>query len=413
MKFPPIKNINKAVQRLILAKKQNEKIAIWGDYDADGIAAATILYEALSRLWPSTEKNKSSDGNLIFFLPSTDKYGYGLTKPNLDKLIRLGIDLLVTVDFGTNEISGAKYLKKNGIDLIILDHHLQKGVLPDGIVVNVRQKGDKYPFKEFAAAGIVLKFIESLYDYLHLGNACVKCMLRQKGFCSSSKDFNEPLELVDLAALATVTDRVLRQGENLDILKRGLNCLNKGSRPGIKILTGLFGIKRMTVDNLGKIIDVFEPTGENKKNNLFQLFTLSKKSKLISISERLILKLKKAMAEIESVVSLSKESLRKNPKQKFIFIESKAKITSVVAAAAVVLKDKYRIPVFVYRKQADKILRGSCRALGDLNLVDILSSCEKCLLKYGGHKLASGFSLYRKNLDAFKACLEKWFQKSR
>ncbi len=385
-----IKNLKKAVERVMLAKKKNEKIAVWGDYDPDGTCGATILYEALEAI---------GFKNILLILPDNEKYGRGFTEPSISKVLKNKTKLLIAVDFGTTEFDQAKYFKKKGVDLIILDHHLTRKQLPQGILINVKQKGDRYPFKEFSGAGIALKFVQAL------GVACGKSNL-----------WKQWLDLVTIAIVADRVERYSKKSENLSLLNQGFKVFNKTSRLGIKMLLRELHFKKLTRQNIyhpfkRSFVEALELWGSHRETSLFKIFTGTDKKELQVVAKKMVKVSDAIRKETLRVFHEAEQHLKKHPNDGFVFLQHESKLPTVTSRTAGLFKDMHAVPIFIVKtsKLDKRLLRGSARAPDGVNLVEVLDHCKKYLKNYGGHKPAAGFALYKENLNDFKGCLEKYF----
>ena len=227
-----MKDMEKSVKRIMEAIEKNERIIIFGDYDVDGLTSAAIVYKSLKKL--------NADHSVR--LPNREKDGYGLSKKFIEEFIKLEIKLIITVDCGISCANEVSFAKKNGIDTIITDHHAIPENFPsDAYSINhPKQKDCTYPFSELTGAGVALKLAHALFIW-NLGE----------------KEAEEEIEyLIELAALGTIGDIGIMQGENRFIVKRGLNNLIKTKSPGLKFLKELAGIteengKEITVTSVG------------------------------------------------------------------------------------------------------------------------------------------------------------------
>ena len=201
-----IKNLKKAANRILKAIKSKEKIVIYGDADLDGVTSVIILKESI--------QNLGGDISAIYF-PDRGKEGYGISKTALDFLKTITPALLVALDCGIGNFQEVKIAKSLGFEVIIIDHHQILDKLPEAsIIVDPKQKGDKYPFKEFAAVGIVFKLSQLL--------------LKEKMSEAMRKNF------LELVALGTIADMMIEQDENKLFIMKGLESLENSWRPGIK-----------------------------------------------------------------------------------------------------------------------------------------------------------------------------------
>jgi single-stranded-DNA-specific exonuclease len=383
-----LKNMRKAVNRLILAKKRGEKIAVWGDYDPDGVCGAVLLYEALRKAGFKKE-------NLYVSLPNTHQTGYGLTKKPLAMLKKIGIRLIITVDFGIAEIEGVKTAKKWGMEAVILDHHLPKKQYPQAIVVNPKQAGDRYAFKGFSGTGVAYKFAEALFR--HLGER--------------RKRKEKLKQLSDLAAIAVIADRMPLEKENKILLNRGLAMINRRPRPGLSALKHLFHLKKVTLNNIDLLINSLGAMRNTDfQNTAFKLLTAPKKS----VGHFYALKLAADARKFEKLITGGLiEGLKKfrleTPLNVMIWRRD-IDVASAMGELASRLVAIIKIPIFIYSKRG-KVFKGSARASEGYDLVKALDTCPKIFVKYGGHKQAAGYEFKQSREKEFVKCLTNYFRR--
>jgi len=222
-----MKDMDKAVERIRRALAEKETIAVYGDYDVDGITAACLLTQFL----------RCEGGTIIPYIPDRLEEGYGLNREAVDALRIQGVSLIITVDCGITAVEEAAYAKTMGVDVVITDHHECKNAIPDALaVVDPRQSECPYPFKSLAGVGVALKLV------LATGG---------KGRQDELMD-----RYVDLAAIGTVADVMCLLGENRAIVRKGLKALKNTSRPGIKALLHEAGMdtKPITASTIGYML---------------------------------------------------------------------------------------------------------------------------------------------------------------
>jgi len=371
--------IQKAIKRLELAKKRNEKIAILGDYDADGIAGTLIIYEALLGL---------GFKNFLISLSGRRRI-YDQNKKEMEKFAKEGVSLIIFVDFGVSAIKEIKFVRKKGIDVIVLDHHTPSKVLPPGIIVN-------FPNGRKAAAGVVFELVKTFYR-------------RQKKLEKETENF------LDLAAIAIVADKINLTESNKKIISEGVKKINQGHRAALRVLARKINLKKLTPNNFEKLVDRINfPKGINEENNLFKLMSVKINKKeivgVVNDVEKHYQKTQKIIEQIfkENIGKLSAEL----PAPKIIFVENKINwpqpgINGLVANE---LGKKFNRPVFVYNRLADKI-KASGRASKGFNLVKALRSCPaEWFCNFGGHPQAVGFNIPLENLTKIKERLKNYYK---
>lgn len=362
-----MKDMDKAIRRINQALNKDEKIAIFGDYDADGVTASALLYETFIFLGKKAE----------VYIPHREHEGYGLNKEAIDKLSKKGITLIITVDCGIKNNQEINYAKKLGIDVIVTDHHEISGNLPKKAVaiLNPKQKECKYPFKELAGVGIAFK----------LASALIKKIRNNK------KGENFLKWLLDLVLIGSLGDSVSLISENRILVKYGEIVFKKTRRIGLKELKNR-GMKNGDL----KIIDFFIVPRLNAcgrmdhANWAFNLLVTKSKIeafKLINKIEELNNKRKNFTEKIFSEI----ESLNTPLSKKIIILLRENWPSSVLGIVANRLSEKYKIPVFLIENKGE-ISRGSARVPEEFDVMEMLEEISHMFLKFGGHKYAAGFT---------------------
>jgi len=379
-----IKNLKKAAQRIFEAVEKQERIIIYGDTDLDGTTAVIILYESI----------KSLGGNIsAVYFPDRDEEGYGINKTGLKFLKQYSPALLISLDFGISNNKEVDLANKMGFKVVIIDHHEVLGKIPKAeIVVDPKQKGDKYPFKGLSAAGVVFKLSELLF----------------KGEMAEALKNN----FMELTALSTIADMMPRESENLFFIEEGLASLKKSFRPAIKVFFEgeYFRDSPDFSQRVFKLISVLNV--RDVKNRLpasFRLLTAPSYQEAKDIIEDLLIKNKAKREEIEKMVEEIEKRAEKK-KEPIIFEGESGFNSPLLSPTASILSQKTKKPTFLFRKMA-KESQGTIRTPKEVNSLVLLKKCSKHLLSFGGHAQASGFRIYNKNLDKFKDCLIKNFKK--
>lgn len=380
------KNTDKAIARILQAKKNNEKIGIWGDYDPDGIPGAVIIREALLGAGFSAK-------NLIVILPRQRKYNRSFNPVHLKFLKKKKASLIIGVDFGTSDFAQVKMADDMGFDIILLDHHPQlPGKLP-ALLINHLQSGDSYPHKNWCGSGVAYKFFESYY-------------------ISQNINLKRLENQLDLMALAMIADRIKLDDYNLKYIDRGIHLINKHTRPGLQELLHLADGDHITREEVFDVlISRFFPRLSNGKNEMYQLFMARTKEKAVRYAKILNDRHKEIQMHVDRHV---KRGLAQYKREKRSVLVLKADVPSIasgmIASISEGLVDEIKIPLFIYKKQ-ENYFQGSSRApLGsDFNLVKAMDSCKDLLVSYGGHPTAAGFRLKGGKEKEFKAAMEKYF----
>jgi len=374
-----IKNLKKAADRITAAIKNKEKIILYGDADLDGITSVIILKESI--------KNMGGDVASVYF-PSRENEGYGITKTALNSLKELSPALFLTLDCGISNFEEVKQAKKMGFEVIIVDHHEILDRLPDAsIVVDPKQKGDKYPFKGLAAAGLAYKLSQAL--------------LKNKFTDSLKKNF------LELVALATLADMMPQEADNKEMTEEGLSVLRNTWRPGLRAFFETEDIKDSETfrEICQKIISALN-TIEVKDHfpETYLLLTADSLKEAKEKAENLLSKRDKKRQEIREIAEEAESRISKKIKEPIIFEGNSTWFLALLGAAAARICHIHQKPVFLFRKQ-EKESRGAVRVPAGVNGVELMKKCSKYLVGYGGHPQAAGFSVKNENLEKFKECL--------
>lgn len=383
-----LKDIDKAVTRIRKAIKGRERIAVYGDFDVDGLAATAILLETIRAL----------GGDVIPYIPDRLYEGYGLNKPALRSLARKGIGLVITADCGIRSVEEARYARQLGLDLIITDHHSIGPEIPPALaVINPKRVDCPYPFKDLAGAGVAFKLSQAL-------------LLANRQVPISSLSEREP-EFYDLVALGTVADVVPLTGENRTLAVRGLRSLNSPTRPGLRALMQVAGISPGEIDSYA-ISFILGPRLNAPGRLTTAMLSLEL---LMSREEARALELAKELdrwnrqrqklmnEQLEKARSRALEALEKGL---VIMVGDESFAPGVVGLVASKLAEEFYRPAIVMELSPERS-RGSARSIPEFDITAALDQCADLLLKYGGHAAAAGLTLETRNLPALKARLEE------
>lgn len=373
-----------ATHRVIEAVTNQEKILVYGDYDVDGTSSTAMLFMFLSKL----------DANVNYFIPNRVKEGYGISVQGIDYAKELGVKLLISVDCGITAIDEVEYAKTFGIDTIICDHHQPKETLPDCFaLLDPIKPGCNYPFKFLSGAGVTFKLIQ--------------------GICERIGKHDEPMQYLDLVALAGAADIVPLTDENRILVKEGLSQINKTPRPGIKALLDSAKIIPGNL-NSGQIVFALAP-----RINAVGRLSEAKTAVELMITEddieatRLALVLEKENYERRKIdVDTLAEAVEKVVDSVDI-VEDLAIVLheenwhpGVIGIVASRLVEKYYKPT-VMLTTIDGIAKGSARSIASFNIYEALKECEDVLIHFGGHEAAAGLAVEVDKIDEFRERFQK------
>lgn len=371
-----LKNMRPAVERTKKAYIDKETIGIFADYDADGIPGAALLFDFFQRLALKTK----------VYIPTREE-GYGLNRKGLDIFIKEKVNLLLAVDLGTNNQEEINYASKNGLDVIVLDHHEVGKNLEKAIFLNPKQKNETYPFRELSATGVVFKFIQAV-------NKSLKKI--PENFLKWS---------LDLVAISTICDIVPLVSENRIFAKWGLKVLSKTYRPGLRELYKVSNIIPQNINTysvgfqIGPRINA--PGRLDHANESFYLLTTNKRTEAFSLAEKLDKANRRRQQELERVLKEAKEKVCRQGlnKKKIILVEGVSWPHGIIGLVAGKLMDEFARPVIVCERR-EKLLRGSARSIDALNIIEALEEAKAHLTKFGGHKKAAGLTLELEHLSS-------------
>jgi len=368
-----IKNLKKAGERILRAIEKGERILLYGDADLDGICSVIILKETIQSLGGKIPE--------IYF-PNREKEGYGISREGLNFLEKYTPALLIALDCGISNFEEVERANKMNFEVIIIDHHEVLEELPKAsIVVDPKQKGDSYPFKNLATVGIVFKLVQE--------------MLKEKMSERMRQNF------LELVALATLADMMPQERENKLMTDEGLELMKKSWRPAFKVVSQFFKIPQ-EIQRAISILNV-----RNLENNLPASFTFlisENVEKARNIFQRLVEKGKERKKEIKKILEKVESQISK--KDKIIFIGDKNWNFNLIPAVASQICQTYKKPTFVF-KIGEEESQGTVRAPQNVNTVELMKKCKNLLISFGGHPQASGFRLKNENLEKFKNCLIK------
>ncbi len=382
---PPflMKGMDEAVNRILQAVKNKQKIMIYGDYDVDGITATALLVRVL----------RSIEADVLFYLPNRFVDGYGLSMQGIDYAVSNAVSLIITVDCGISAKDVVDYGNQLGIDTIITDHHEPKEEMPSAYaVVNPKQGGCSYPDKDLAGVGIALKLIHALMQKTDVPIS----------FSS----------LLPLAAIGTVADIVPITGENRIIVKHGLKLLSSTREPGLVSLLEVSGIRGKVVDTADvgfKLGPRLNASGRIEDAVLsLELLLSNTHHEAIRLAKMLDEKNTLRQQIQKEVLDEARQLVGHEDNKKVIVVAKDNWHQGVLGIVASKLVDEYGYPAIViaYENENEKG-KGSGRSIPQFHLLNGLIKCDELLETYGGHKHAAGISIKREMVDDFRRLINE------
>jgi len=377
-----LKDMDKAVERVKTAIEKKEKIAVFGDYDADGVTATALLYSYL----------KSCSADVIYYIPDRMTEGYGTSCHAIDLLNEKGVKLIVTVDNGIAAIEETEYAKKLGIDMVITDHHKAGDTLPDAVaVVDPHRTDDISPFKEWAGVGVAFKLVSAVEG-----------------------TFGEDLldEYGDLVAIGTLADVVSLTQENRALVKRGLERINSCPRLGIEKIKEIASLSK-SLSSTGVAFTVaprINAAGRMGSAYLALEMLLCEDGERAQSLAREIDALNKQRQKVEADITAQAISVIEENGYAFdrvIVVSGEGWHSGVIGIVAARLVEKYGRPAVVIARDGENA-KGSARSLGDFSLYDAFDSCKSILTHFGGHTLAAGLGIRTERIDEFRKAVNEY-----
>ncbi|MEI7640870.1 MAG: single-stranded-DNA-specific exonuclease RecJ [bacterium] len=385
-------NMQKAVDRIARAMKENEKIMIYGDYDVDGVTSIAILYLFIKKFLKYE--------NVNFYIPHRREEGYGLNIEALKGIKEEGYKLIITVDCGISALNEVKFCNENEMDIIITDHHIAETETPGAWAVINSKVSKTYPDKELSGVGTAYKLI-----------------------CAIAKDKTLDIKdyFLDFVALGTVADIVPLTYENRILVRRGLKKIKNTVNLGLKALKEVAGIKKdadISTYHLGFILGPrINAAGrlEHAKKAV-ELFISDDADKVMEIAQALneANNERKELMKKTETEAIEKLKGKFNPAEDFVIVlYDETWHAGIVGLVASKIVSKFNRPTFILTKEEENgQVHGSARSLQNVNIYEALQAVAAELLRYGGHKLAAGVTLLEANIPNFTKQLNEYLKKT-
>lgn len=380
-----LSDMPQAIERVQRALRSGEKIAVYGDYDTDGVTATAALVEGLESL----------GADLIPYIPHRQE-GHGLQMPVLERLYQQGATLVITADSGTTCYPEVERAQKRGQDIIITDHHTTPDILPPAVaLVNPKHPESAYPFADLAGVGVAFKFIQALLHSLGRSDAVTPAL--------------------DLVTLGTVTDVAPMRGENRYFVTQGLKMLRQSRRPG---LVGLIEQARLDpeaidADTISWVLGPrLNAAGRVEHASLsYQLLVTGDAIEGRRIAAELEKRNQERQRLTEQALTVAREMALEQKDCRLLLVASRDFSIGVAGLVAGRLAEEFRRPAIVVRYGTESC-RGSCRSIPEFDIVGALKECTSLLHRYGGHPMAAGFNLSTSNLQELHQRLQEKAEKS-
>jgi single-stranded-DNA-specific exonuclease len=394
-----LKDMDKVVSRILKAIKDGERIGIFSDYDADGIPGGVALHDFFKKI---------SYTNFTNYIPLRNEEGFGLNNDAVETLSKDGVKLIITIDCGITDVSQVDLSNKLGMDVIITDHHIPGKKLPKAFgIINPKQKGCEYPEKMLCGSGVIFKVIQGLI---------------KKGKEEGVFEWKEGQEkwFLDMVGLATLSDMVPLLGENRALSYYGMKVIQKSPRAGLQKLFSLLRINqnKVTEDDIAFMITprINAASRMGVPLDAFKLLSTTDTVEAGMFAEHLNNKNDERKGVVGSMIREIKKKLdERDEDMRHVFVfgnpEWKPSLLGLVANS---FSDEHNRPVFFWGRNGESgdagVIKGSCRAGGDTDIVKLMEKCKDIFVDYGGHKGAGGFSLLQENIHHLEDRLNEAFQ---
>lgn len=390
-----MKDMEKACVRLFEAIDNKEKIVIYADYDCDGIPGAVILQSLFEKI---------NYSNYEVYIPMRNSEGYGLNISAIKEFAEKKVKLLITVDLGITAVSEVAQAEVDGIDVIITDHHLPHEILPRAYAI-LNPKVDDYPEKMLCGAGVVFKFVQGF--------------IKKYGeFYKINKGYEK--WMLDMAGLATLSDLVPLLGENRAIAYFGMKVLRKSPRPGLQKLLAKMNIdqKHLTEDDIGFMVAPRLNAASRMDDPMraYELLSTNDEIKAGIIADHLSKINDDRKIIVASIMREVNSKFGKSPLREMkevIVIGNPGWKVGVLGLVANKISDEHKKPVFVWGKDENDLIKGSCRSDGSVSLVELMTETSEFFMEFGGHEFAGGFTVHNEKIHFLEDALSVSFNKVR
>lgn len=380
-----LKDMDKAAARITRAVDNMEKIAVYGDYDADGVTSTAMLYSYL----------ETRGADVIFYIPQREGEGYGMNIGAVEYLKEQGVSLIVTVDNGISSVQEVARANELGIDVVVTDHHRPQEILPDAVaVVDAYRPDDTSPYKHFSGVGIAFKLLMALED--------------------GAGDVEDLLEAYsDLAAIGTIGDIVPLTGENRTLIRAGLERLSQSDRPGVRALLENAGVagKALTSTNVAfTLVPRINATGRmGAPERAVRLLISGYEEEAEVLSEEICAdneERRRVEAEIAEAAFADIEA-KGYMKDRVVVVDGENWHHGVIGIVASRVTERCGKPCMIISR-GETEAKGSGRSIEGFSLFEAICACGDLLIKFGGHPMAAGITLKPENIEAFRKRINQY-----
>ena len=380
-----LKDMDKAAARITRAVDNMEKIAVYGDYDADGVTSTAMLYSYL----------ETRGADVIFYIPQREGEGYGMNMGAVEYLKEQGVSLIVTVDNGISSVQEVARANELGIDVVVTDHHRPQAILPDAVaVVDAYRPDDTSPYKHFSGVGIAFKLLMALED--------------------GAGDVEDLLEAYsDLAAIGTIGDIVPLTGENRTLIRAGLERLSQSDRPGVQALLENAGIagKALTSTNVAfTLVPRINATGRmGAPERAVRLLISGYEEEAEVLSEEICADNEERRRVEEEIAEAAFADIEAKGymKDRVVVVDGENWHHGVIGIVASRVTERCGKPCMIISR-GETEAKGSGRSIEGFSMFEAICACGDLLIKFGGHPMAAGITLKPENIEAFRKRINQY-----
>ncbi|MFA5932173.1 MAG: single-stranded-DNA-specific exonuclease RecJ [Candidatus Paceibacterota bacterium] len=392
-----MKDMERACVRIFEAIEAKEKIVIYADYDCDGIPGAVILNDLFKLL---------EYKNYEVYIPQRNSEGYGLNLEAIEQFAQNEVKLLITIDLGITAVAEVAQAEVDGIDVIITDHHIPHAVLPRAYAIlnpkvdDPAKAGASYPEKMLCGAGVAFKlaqgFIKKYGEYFKIKDGQEKWML-------------------DMAGLATLSDMVPLTGENRAMVYFGMKVLRKSPRPGLQKLLAKMKIeqKYLSEDDVGFMITPRLNAASRMDDPMraYELLSTNDEREAGVLADHLSKINDDRKTIVKSIMREVNKKFEEREMREVIVIGNPSWRVGILGLVAGKISDEYKKPVFVWGKDENDCIKGSCRSDGSVSVVELMTETTESFIDFGGHELAGGFSVHNDKIHFLEEALSLSYKK--
>lgn len=385
-----MRDMERACVRIFEAMEAKEKIVIYADYDCDGIPGAVVLNDLFKLVGYE---------NFEVYIPQRNSEGYGLNMDAIKQFVESGVKLIITIDLGITAVAEVAQAEVDGIDVIITDHHIPHEILPRAYAI-LNPKVDDYPEKMLCGAGVMFKlvqgFIKKYGEYFKIKEGAEKWML-------------------DMAGLATLSDMVPLTGENRAIAYYGIKVFKKSPRPGLQKLLSKMNIDQRYIseDDIGFMVTPRLNAASRMDDPMraYELLSTNDEAEAGALATHLSKINDERKTIVTSIMREVNKSFEKREETEVIVIGNPSWRVGILGLVAGKICDEYKKPVFVWGKDENELIKGSCRSDGSVSVVELMTETSESFLEFGGHELAGGFTVHNEKIHFLEEALSQSFHK--